>query len=70
MRLGANFAWGIGHGSHDLCGRSYHFRELAYGHAGQDTDKKLVFQRLLHSRFAQDSTGKLRLTTKEKYLLV
>jgi hypothetical protein len=64
MRSRTDFAWGIGHGSHDLCGRSYHLGELADGHTGKDADEKLVLQSFLHSRFAQDSVGKLWFTTE------
>lgn len=42
MRSETDFAWGVGHGSDDLRGRSYHLGELTDGHAGQDADEKLV----------------------------
>jgi hypothetical protein len=43
MKLRTYSAWGIGHGSDDLGGRSYHFRELVDGNAGQDADEELLF---------------------------
>ena len=42
MRLRTDFAWSIGHCSHDLRGWSHHLSELADGHTGEDADEKLV----------------------------
>jgi len=64
MRLRTHFTWCVGHGSHDLCGRSYHLSELADGHAGQDADEKLVPQGFLHPRFTQDGVGDLWFATE------
>jgi hypothetical protein len=62
--LRTDFARGIGHGSDDRCGRSYHFRELADSNTGQDADEKLLLQSFLHPGFAQDCAGKLWFTAE------